>query len=68
MADLYLYTRQIPLWRLSRLWVPLFERAETRWRWPGRFGYLIAMVAEKPGLYYRPEGRAHGLNPVGHRK
>jgi SAM-dependent methyltransferase len=48
MADLYLYTRRNPLWRLSRLWVPLFEHAETRWRWPGRFGYLIAMLAEKP--------------------
>jgi SAM-dependent methyltransferase len=48
MADLYLYTRRNPLWRLSRLWIPLFEQAETRWRWPGRFGYLIAMLAEKP--------------------
>jgi SAM-dependent methyltransferase len=48
MADLYLYTRKSPLAGLSRLWVPLFEQAETRWRWPGRFGYLIAMVAEKP--------------------
>lgn len=48
MADLYLFTRENPLWRLSRLWVPLFEFAETRWRWPGRFGYLMAMLAEKP--------------------
>jgi SAM-dependent methyltransferase len=48
MADLYLFTRANPLWRLSRLWVPLFELAETRWRWPGRFGYLMAMLAEKP--------------------
>ena len=48
MADLYLYTRRNPLSGLSRLWVPLFEQAETRWRWPGRFGYLLALVAEKP--------------------
>jgi SAM-dependent methyltransferase len=48
MADLYLYTRRNPLAGLSRLWVPLFEQAETRWRWPGRFGYLLALVAEKP--------------------
>ncbi len=48
MADLYFYTRKNPLWRLSRLWVPFFEMAETRWRWPGRFGYLMAVLAEKP--------------------
>ena len=48
MADLYFYTRRNPLAPLARLWVPLFEQAETRWRWPGRFGYLIAMVADKP--------------------
>lgn len=60
MADLYLYTRQNPLVPLARLWVPLFEQAETRWRWPGRFGYLIAMLAEKPPVegVGAPEGGA----------
>jgi SAM-dependent methyltransferase len=48
MADLYFYTRKNPLWRLSWLWVPFFEMAETRWRWPGRFGYLMAVLAQKP--------------------
>jgi SAM-dependent methyltransferase len=48
MADLFLYKRGIPLYRLSPLLLWPFERLETRYRWPGRFGYLLAMVAEKP--------------------
>lgn len=56
MADLYLYTRRSRLAALSHLWVPPFEQAETRWRWPGRFGYLLAMVAEKPA---KPPRQAH---------
>lgn len=47
MADVYCYTRGIPLYRLSPLVVKPFEVVETRWRWPGRFGYLMAMVAER---------------------
>ena len=49
LADVYLYTRGIPLYRLSPLLLWPFERLETRYRWPGRLGYLMAMVAEKPG-------------------
>jgi SAM-dependent methyltransferase len=48
MADLFLYRRRIPLHRLSPLALRPFEWVETRWEWPGRFGYLIALVAEKP--------------------
>jgi len=48
MADLFLYKRRIPLYRLSPLLLWPFERLETRYRWPGLFGYLVAMVAEKP--------------------
>ena len=48
LADVFLYTRGIPLYRLSGLVLWPFERLETRYRWPGRFGYLMAMMAEKP--------------------
>ena len=47
MADLFCYTRGIGLYRLSPLALWPFERLETRYRWPGRFGYLMAMVADK---------------------
>ena len=36
----------LPADRRSLLWP--FELLETRCRWPGRFGYLMAIVAEKP--------------------
>jgi SAM-dependent methyltransferase len=48
MAELFLYKRGIPLYRLSSLLLWPFERLETRYRWPGFFGYLLTMVAEKP--------------------
>lgn len=48
MADLFFYTRGIPLYRLSPLFLAPFQYAETRWRWPGRFGYLLTAVADKP--------------------
>lgn len=48
MADLFFYTRGIPLYRLSPLFLAPFQFAETRWRWPGRFGYLLTVVADKP--------------------
>jgi SAM-dependent methyltransferase len=48
MADLFLYKRGVPLYRLSPLLLRPFERLETRYRWPGYLGYLMAMVAEKP--------------------
>jgi SAM-dependent methyltransferase len=48
IADVFCFTRRIPLYRLSPLALWPFERLETRYRWPGRFGYLMAMLAEKP--------------------
>ncbi|HLF56332.1 MAG TPA: methyltransferase domain-containing protein [Thermoanaerobaculia bacterium] len=48
MADLYLYTRRIPLYRLSGWASAPFALLETRWSWPGRFGYLMAMTAVRP--------------------
>jgi SAM-dependent methyltransferase len=48
MADLFFYTRGIPLYRLSPLFLAPFQYLETRWRWPGRFGYLLTWVAVKP--------------------
>ncbi len=47
MADLFCYSRRIPLHHLSPLFLWPFDFAETRWEWPGYFGYLIAVVAEK---------------------
>lgn len=49
MADLFFYTRSIPLYKLSPLWLAPFQFLETRFRWPGRFGYLLTVVATKPG-------------------
>jgi SAM-dependent methyltransferase len=49
MADLFFYTRGIPLYRLSPLFLAPFQFLETRWRWPGRFGYLLTWIAGKPG-------------------
>ena len=49
MADLFFYTRDIPLYRLSPLFLAPFQFLETRWRWPGRFGYLLTWIAAKPG-------------------
>jgi SAM-dependent methyltransferase len=48
MADLFFYTRGIPLYRLSPLFLAPFQLLETRWRWPGRFGYLLTWIADKP--------------------
>jgi SAM-dependent methyltransferase len=47
MAELFLYKRKIPLYRLVRPILWPFDRLESRWEWPGLFGYLIALVAEK---------------------
>ena len=48
IADVYCWTRRIALYRLSPLALWPFERLETRFRWPGYFGYLLTMVASKP--------------------
>jgi len=48
MADLFLYTRRIPLFKLSPLVLRPFQFAELRWDWVRRNGYLLAAVVEKP--------------------
>ena len=47
MADLIFYCRKIPLYRLTPLFLWPFEYLESRWEWPGFFGYLITLGAEK---------------------
>ena len=47
MAELFFYKHDIPLYRLTPLLLWPFDFVETRWQWPGFFGYLIALVAEK---------------------
>ncbi len=47
MAELFCFRRGIPLYRLTPLLLWPFDFLETRYRWPGYFGYLIAMVGEK---------------------
>jgi SAM-dependent methyltransferase len=47
LADVFCFTRGIALYRLSPLALWPFELLETRFRWPGRFGYLMAMIAHK---------------------
>lgn len=49
MADVFLSRRRIVSRRLVPLLLWPFDRLETRWRWPGYFGYLIAVVGEKDG-------------------
>ena len=46
MAELYLYKRKIPLYRLTHPLLWPFDYLESRWNWPGLFGYLLALVAE----------------------
>ena len=48
MADLFCHTRRIPIAGLMRPAVAPFAFCETRWSWPGRFGYLLTLAAEKP--------------------
>lgn len=48
MADLFCHTRRIPIAPLVRPAIAPFAYGETRWSWPGRFGYLLALAAEKP--------------------
>jgi SAM-dependent methyltransferase len=48
MADLFFHTRGIPLTWLTGAVTQPFRFAETRWEWPGYFGYLLTVVAEKP--------------------
>jgi SAM-dependent methyltransferase len=48
MADLYCHTRSLPTAALMSKVVAPFEWLETRYRWPGRFGYLLTYIARKP--------------------
>jgi len=48
MADLFCFRRNIAVQPLMRGILRPFDYLETRWEWPGVFGYLIALVAEKP--------------------
>lgn len=48
MADLFCFRRNISLHRLTPFALWPFEVLETRFAWPGRFGYLLALVVEKP--------------------
>jgi SAM-dependent methyltransferase len=48
MTELFLYTRRIPLYRLSPLLLWPFEQLEARFRWAAACGYLMAMVADRP--------------------
>ena len=48
LADCWCWTRGIALYRLSPLALWPFEMLETRFRWAGRLGYLLTMVATKP--------------------
>lgn len=47
MAELFFYKHDIPLYRLTPLLLWPFDFVETRWQWPGFFGYLMVLVAEK---------------------
>lgn len=49
MADLFLHRAGSRLQRLTALLIRPFEVLETRLAWTGRFGYLVVMVADKPG-------------------
>lgn len=49
MMDVFLYKRNNFLHRLTPAILWPFDYIETRWKWPGFFGYLIALVAEKDG-------------------
>ena len=47
MADLYFYTRRIPLYKLTPLLLWPFEQLESRWEWTRKLGYLLVVIAEK---------------------
>jgi SAM-dependent methyltransferase len=50
MADIFFFRRNIPLHRLTPLFLWPFRYLETRWTWPGYFGYLLVMVGKKDAL------------------
>jgi SAM-dependent methyltransferase len=49
LADLYFYTRGIPLHKFIPLLLWPFEQLERRWEWTRKLGYLLVVVADKSG-------------------
>jgi hypothetical protein len=47
LTALFFFTRKIFVHRLIPIYLWPFDYIETRWAWPGFFGYLIAVVVEK---------------------
>jgi SAM-dependent methyltransferase len=47
IADLFCYTRGIPLYKLTPIILKPFEWLENRWEWARRLGYLLVIIAEK---------------------
>ena len=47
MADLYFYTRRIPLHKITPLLLWPFEQFESRLEWIRKLGYLLVVIAEK---------------------
>lgn len=47
LADLYFYTRGIPLHKLTPLLLWPFEQLESRREWTRKLGYLLVVIAEK---------------------
>ena len=47
IADLFFYTRGIPLHKLTPMALKPFEWFENRWEWARRLGYLLIIIAEK---------------------
>lgn len=48
MADVYFHIHRIPLLWLTSALVRPFAWLEKRWEWPGNFGYLLTVVADRP--------------------
>jgi SAM-dependent methyltransferase len=61
MLDLLLFSRRLPGGVVLSPLYRLCAYFETRWRWPGFFGYLLTMVAEKPAS--RKPRRSDHLHP-----
>lgn len=50
MADVFFHIHRIPLCWLTGALVRPFAWLEKKWKWPGNFGYLLTVVADKPAL------------------
>jgi hypothetical protein len=47
LVDLFLFVRGLPMQGVTAAIARPFEYAESRWEWPRRLGYLVAVVARK---------------------